>query len=307
MILSTVPRRVPPLGAPAGRYWTHDFPRDMKSGAYVSVTLSGLDKQLIWLGNTGGGLKKKQKKQDKLPRSTLIELEYSTKIKAYSLFVNMDESLVFVFGRLDSPIALAPEILVPRETTLTTYYAAKNRERKILHGYYQGPGHPVLNIHWALAKYSAFFSIDTNSWLVKGLGKVSATVAIRSNSRNITEGACYTSSDLLYRDLAINADGNPELHALWKFLTHMEQTLPHNMPGKIGIIIDTEYSLLKAINQRKSPIYKDYFLPPAFDLLYATADAGSQEFMPNTLIRQCDRLASDNLKEFLVRNNRVRE
>jgi hypothetical protein len=307
MALSTVPRRVLPPGAPAGRYWTHDFPRDIKAGAYVSFTLSGLDKQLIWVEDAGVGLKKKQKKQDKLPRSTLIELEYSTKIKAHRLFVNMDESLVFVFGTIDTPIALFPEILVPRETTLTTYYAAKKRERKILHGYYQGPGHPVVNIHWALAKYSEFFSIDTNSWLVTGLGKVSATVAIRSNARKITEDACYTSSDLLYRDLVINSDGNPELHALWKFLTHLEQILPHNMPGKIGIITDTEYSLLKAINQRKSPIYRDYFLPPAFDLLYATADAGPQEFMPNSLIRQCDRLASDNLKEFLVRNNRVRE
>lgn len=303
---STARRNVLPPGAPAGRYWTHDFPKDIEAGSHLSLTLSDIDKQLIQFVGDEVGPKRAPKDRNRIPRSTLIELDYSNKIKALRLFLNMDASIAFVFGTIASPLVLAPTVLVPRETTLTTYYPSK-RGKKILHSYYQGPGHPVLDIHLALTQYTEFFSIDTNSWPVAGIGVVSATAAIRSNTRIVSENACYTSSDMVYRDLNIKADGNPELYALWKFLTHLEELRPENASGKIGIITDTEYSLLKAINQRKYPIYRDYFMPPQFDLLYATADAGPQEFMSNSLIRKCDSLATEYLNEFLARNKRRRE
>ena len=65
--------------------------------------------------------------------------------------------------------------------------------------------------------------------------------------------------------------------------------------------------MLKAINERKVPLFNNEFLPGAFDLLYEPADADTDEWMVNRLIGQCDKLSKAQLQEFLLRNGRVRE
>lgn len=304
--LSKMAHVLPP-GVPSGKYFTHDFPEDIQGGCHFSVTINGVEKQLLNVDGLNVKPAPKPKNQNRVTRSTQIQFEYPSKVKPIRLFVKMDSTLVFIYGKIDSPIVLEPSVLVPKESFLTTFYPRKAKD-KILHAYSQGSGHPFLDIHLALEKYPDFFTIDTNCWNVRGIGKVAATTAIHSSAKRVTDSACFVSSDFWYRDLAINPDGNPELYAIWAFLQELRRKLPSWPPNsKIAIVTDTEYSLLKEINQRKAPLYRDELLPTAFDLIYATADAGTDEWMVNRLINQCDKISKAQLQEFLLRNSRERE
>lgn len=299
--------RALPLGVPSGKYFTHDFPEDIQGASHFTVTLNGVEKQLHNVDGLSVAPAPKPKNQNRITRLTQVEFEYSTKVKPICLFVNMDSAQVFIYGRIDSPIFLEPSVLVPKESLLKTFYQRKAKN-KILHAYHHGSGHPVLDIHRALEKYSDFFTIDTNCWKVSGIGKVAATTAIHSNTKRVSDIAGFVSSDFYYQELAINPKDNPELYAIWVFLQELRRKLPSWPPNsKIALVTDTEYSLLKEINQRKIPLYGDDLLPAAFDLLYATADAGTDEWMVNRLIKQCDKLSTAQLQEFLLRNNRERE
>jgi hypothetical protein len=292
---------------PDGEYFTHDFPADIEPGDNFTITLGGVDKQLHNIDGLRVEPAPRPKNQSRTPRFTEVHFEYSTKVKPIRLFIKTDSSLVFIYGAIDSPIILQPSILVPERSTLTTFYPRTNKN-KVLHAYHQGAGHPVFDIHLALENYSQFFTIDTNCWNVRGLGKVAATTAIQSTAKRVPGNASYVSSDFCYQDIAINPEGNPELPAISLFLQELERSLPSWPPkGKIAIVTDTEYAILKAINERKAPLFNDEFLPEAFDLLYATADAGTDEWMVNRLIGQCDKLSKAQLQEFLLRNGRVRE
>lgn len=299
--------RVLPPGIPGGRYFTHDFPEDIQGGNHFTVTLTGVEKQLLNVDGLRVEPAPKPKNQSRIPRSTEVLFEYATKVKPIRLFMGIDSPRVFIYGMIDSPIVLEPSVLVPKSSTLTTFYA-KTKKDKILHAYYQDMGHPILDIHLALEQYSQFFTIDTNCWNVRGLGKVAATTAIHSSARRVSDNASFISSDSYYQDIAINPNGNPELQAIHTFLKELKRMLPSWPPkGKIALVTDTEYSMLKEINERKVPLYKDDLLPDAFDLFYATADAGTDEWMVNRLIGQCDKLSEAQLQEFLLRNGKERE
>lgn len=291
-----------PIGAPAGEYWIEEFPSDMPPGSSFNVTISDVQKRLINFDADTLGPIKKQKGASKIPRSTQLEFEFFTKVRPIRMFIKTDGKLVFVFGVIDSPIVLAPQILIPAQSSLITFYEGTGR-RKILHGYNQGSGHPVLDINRALEQYVEFFSIDTNCWDIKELGRISATVAIQANARLITDKTCYFSGEKTYHSFAINPEGNPELHGIRQLLVHLEEKFPGKAGERVGIITDTEYGLVKLMNQRKIPVCENYFLPEAFDLIYATADAGPDEYMVNRLMKKCDKLASEALKDFVKQHS----
>ena len=58
--------------------------------------------------------------------------------------------------------------------------------------------------------------------------------------------------------------------------------------------------MVKAWNERTEPFYDGHRLPDGVDIFYATADAGSEEFMPNRLMRACDSLSAKKLREVIA-------
>lgn len=243
------------LDAFANRRFVHNFPTDVPAGTEVIVTFGGVDKQLLNENGLGFEPAARQAKQQRLPRSTQIQFEFDLKIKPVRLVVDMDGAEAYIFGQVDSPIVLTPEILVPKRSTLTTFYSRKGKN-KVLHAYHQGRGHPALDIHLALKRYSEFFCIDTNCWRVEGLGIVAATTAIHSTARIVTKGACFVASDMYYQDISINPTGNPELHGIWTFLNDLRARLPSPMTGKVALVTDTEYSKVMDWNDRTEPFFE---------------------------------------------------
>lgn len=57
---------------------------------------------------------------------------------------------------------LYPQLLIPRRSTLTTYYERKGK-KKLLHAYFQGAGHALINIDRVFEPYGRVYCVDTNS------------------------------------------------------------------------------------------------------------------------------------------------
>lgn len=67
---------------------------------------------------------------------------------------------------------------------------------------------------------------------------------------------------------------------------------------KVGIVIDSELGNLEGYNNRTIPIFGQWYLPENYTFMYATADA-SDEWC-NKMIKQCDKTASQRLKEIIA-------
>ena len=296
-----IPQRPPPsdlVGLPIGDYYTHDFPRDIPAGTKIQLTISGLEKQLLNFSEGGMAPDQKKKQREKKQRRLDLVLVFSHKIRPIRLFFDKNARIAFVYGKRDSPIVVGPEILKPCESQLLTFYN-KPKKRKILNACFFDAGHPVTDIHRAMDSCKALLAVDTNYKTVPGIGIVAATTALTASTRAVSSDACYTNSTETRQVITIDPPGNPELYGIWVMLQHYLDTNPELRRHELGLITDTEFGLVEAINRRQQPIFGNNLLPNNAKLFYATADSGSMEFIPNLLIRECDKASTRHLNSHL--------
>lgn len=65
---------------------------------------------------------------------------------------------------------------------------------------------------------------------------------------------------------------------------------------RIAVITDHDLSRHSKYNTKELPIYKDFYLPDNFTLVYASSDTGKENIL-NMLITECDKDATNILKE----------
>lgn len=288
------------LQRPKDRLIVHRFPRDISPGKVVSVELGGVKKELL---DTKGPVirpPKPQRNRTRQERFTLLEMEFEQKVVAHELRVNLTTSEVFLIGQVYSALILEPQILIPHRSTLSTYYARKGK-KKMIHAYFQSAGHPFINIDRVLEGYDRVYCVDTNTALNHRGKKVAVTTALAAKSKRLGEVALHTGSD--YTIQVVSRDpppGNPELHGIWAVLKFLVRERPELVEGRLAIITDTEFGMVKAWHERTEPFYDGHRLPDGVDIFYATADAGSEEFMPNLLMRTCDSLSKKKLREIMI-------
>ena len=287
------------IGLPPGKYLIHKFPADMKTGESLRVTLNGVKKRLINFDEDNVKPNKQPKQPEKNTRHTEITLKFSYKFKAIKLFLDMASQIIFVFGKRDSPIDLRPEILKPSEAQIITYYKKKTK-KKILNACYFGAGHPVADMHRAMANCDVLIAADTNYKEVPRKGIVAATTAIEATLNVVTDEACHLKSGPMRQIIEVDPPGNPELFGIGKVMYHFCETNPNLKDKSIGIITDTDFELIKGINRRTIPFFETMFLPKNVTLFYATSDSGSAEFMANMLIRKCDKASTEHLNNYLA-------
>lgn len=74
--------------------------------------------------------------------------------------------------------------------------------------------------------------------------------------------------------------------------------------GQIGIIVDSELGKIKNINFRRAPLIDDFYLPPNFELIFASDNSGKEEYFSNKLIAACEANSKRMLEE-IERDNRL--
>ncbi len=281
------------------KLFVHRFPRDLPPSEALSVEIGGVEKYQV---DTAGPVIRPpilRPNQHRQKRFTLVEMEFGQKVIAHELRVNFTTSEVLLIGQIHSTLILEPQVLIPCRSTLTTYYARKGK-KKVLHAYFQSSGHPFINIDRVLEGYDRVYCIDTNTAINRSGQKVAVTTALAAKARRVGESAVHIGSDYTIQVVARDPPpGNPELHGIWSVLGFLVRDHPGLVEGRLAIITDTELGMVKAWHERTEPFYGGHRLPYGVDIFYATADAGSEEFMPNQLMRVCDSLSARKLREVI--------
>lgn len=271
----------------------------MPPGDTLSVTIGGIKKGLL---DTAGLIIKpiKEPRQKRLERFTDVEMEFGQMVIAHELRVNLTTAEILVVGRIHSPLFLHSQVLTPRKSTLTTYYQRKGKN-KLLHAYFQDVGHAFISIDRVFELYDRVYCVDTNTSTNQSGRKVAVTTALTVTSSRVGENAVHVGSDHTIQ-LVTNEPppGNPELHGIWSMLGFLWKNHPNLLQGRLAIITDTDLGKVKAWNERTEPFYDGHGLPDGVDIFYASADAGSEEFMPNRLMKACDSLCTQKLREVLA-------
>ncbi|HVZ45613.1 MAG TPA: hypothetical protein VHA82_17515 [Ramlibacter sp.] len=289
------------LQKPGDRVHVQRFPSDIGAAQRVTVELGGVMTHLMNV--EGLALRRPKSRREKRQRRfTLLDMEFLQRVIARELRVNLTTSEVFLIGRTYSPVILAEEILTPNKSTLTTYYKREGGKKKILHAYYYSAGHPFINIDRVLDTYDRVFCIDTNTGVNRRGQTIAVTTAIWGKGKRLGDVASHMQSDATLQVIDKDpAPGNAELHGIAKVFSHLNHNAPQFLEGRIAIITDTEYDRIKAWNQRTETFYNDHNLPVGVDIFYATSDSGSDEFMANKMMRACDTLSTQKLREELAK------
>ena len=283
-----------PFGAPPGRYGIIDLPRNVKAARFVTIELADKARKLNLFLDGASAPSRQPRVRGLQARYTRLRIDYGADVNVTRAYLNHDTSFVFVVGRLASPLVLRDDILLPCEVTLTTYYIT-GRGEKVLHECYLLSQHPPADIGWALTRFDEYYAVDTNTVDAAGIGRLSVTAVLKGRAARLEDGFSVSDYELVHREAAIDVVGNPELHALYNIARRLEAAYPEGSRKLIGLITDTEHSILREINFRRQPLYLDYYLPPNLELIYATSDTGATEYMPNKMMRECDTAASQAL------------
>lgn len=177
----------------------------------------------------------------------------------------------------------------PIDLPLTTFYERKSGKDKVVNylpaGALTDPNKIILN-------YDRIIAIDTNT-----KEKTSVTAIAQCFTQKTPSGfdgiiiiTCHKWDSTQFP--------KPEMQA-WAAVMHkMILQKPEILTSdiRIAVIVDSELGLLQEYNTHQRSLAPNFYLPPNFTLIYASADSGS-EFLANKLIQLCDKHATQTLNQ----------
>lgn len=170
------------------------------------------------------------------------------------------------------------------------YERAKKGKPKVIHRATANPVDIQREPTQALMRFRTLVAIDTNTRVIDGVS-VSMTawimlIGLRWDEKNPVQWhASIADQDALeFHDATVS----PELLG-WHQIAELAA---RSLPRPIGLIVDSDLGRISEINQRKQPLFDAIYLPEGAELIYASADVGTGEFVGNKAIQYCDRLAT---------------
>lgn len=151
------------------------------------------------------------------------------------------------------------------------------------------------SIHKLLTGFDLIFAIDTNTITIKDK-LVSVAFCFMGNvyytSENVIECKYGHFNNFEYNSLN---SSEAEKKGVYDTIQSIISNKNYNEKLNIAIISDADLIQHQKINNCEIPILNDFFLPANFQLLYASADSGSENIL-NRLIKLCDKACTYKLK-----------
>jgi hypothetical protein len=204
----------------------------------------------------------------------------------YGVPVSLDGLRIENTGELS--LTASGAAVPPVAAYLETTYQRGGKASKIIHRTPLDPRNLSVDPNLALERFNLLLAIDTN--YVSGPdGVTSVSCIVHCDYRSVGAKVlvAYEARQLL--ELR-NVAGPAERIAWWILIENVRANAKFSSVMSVGIVVDSDFGNIAAYNDRSRPIVGEYYLPPKFELLYATADTGS-EFVANKLIVYADREA----------------
>ena len=225
------------------------------------------------------------------PREVSLIFQVPETTKVDGIVLGPDGSISLVRG--GHPIQLS-------EAAVEFAYS-RSKRRKVLFRADIDPAAPKLDPHTPLLTYNVVYAVDTNTIQLHG-ERVSVACAVQCLIRQ-ENGSFFVKPSIAGAMELRNVSGDPERVA-WRLFCQCVSEHPQYRPTlRVAMIVDSSLDSLRDFNTRSVPVIDDWFLPPNFTLLYATADAATTT-IGNRLMRTCDKNATQVLE--LIRKARAR-
>lgn len=245
----------------------------------------------------GSGKKYKDCCFPKKPRINLRTIHLTDeKLKKHSSDKNLDIDL-YVDGINDTARIVdskSKETIAETENYITRGYFGDKRFKTIYQIPINKKSCPSCELE-IFQIFNSIIAIDTNRLSVRNkpfyLG-----VAFQFKYLNDSEMPIQPYLIKLF-DLDINTE-RPENCNWYRLIDFIKNHKIYNSKQKIGLIVDSDLGEIVNYNNRLKPIYKDYFLPDNFTLIYATSD--KKDSLLNLMIKLCDnflKLFSENINK----------
>jgi len=261
---------------------------------HLSVALTRNDKNITMFDVSPSrlALRKRAKGKSQNQRFEKVDITFANKVIIKNIKFAIDGSQLDIIGHQH---CLLPKVqhIKPSFIELTAYYERASKP-KILYKYSCADIYPPGNIHWVMKGWTRFYAIDTNTREIEGV-QVSVTSVIQGYVFDTAKGVGSYKLDTYYTEANINVSGNPETLAICKLISKVSKEFADNANLRFGIITDSELGLIDKYNARIEFLLPGLLLPPNFHIMYATADAGRDTFMPNKMMAMCDQAASEAL------------
>lgn len=271
-----------------------DIPDSTPPAELFEFTISGVRSSLITL-DENNVVAPNRGKSAKLERYTLVSIRFKTKVKVRRWRLTMDGKHIELFGTPVSVLLLPETSLVPSEVEMVTYYGRPSK-RKVLSAFYFENESPPSTPHCALERFDQVYGIDTNTVSFEEFGPLSVTIAMKVSMTRIGNEYGNFRTESFVQFARRNVSNNPEVSG-WVEVLHHILADPRHVQKKIGIVVDSELGKLQQMNARRIPLMDNFYLPSNFELVFATDASGTEEFIPNKLIRACDKAASLNIDD----------
>ncbi len=192
--------------------------------------------------------------------------------------------------------------ITPTTASIETFYERSSKPKLLNRVPVSSPAISN-NLNETLVQFSSLVAIDTNTRVINNR-RISASGIVTADIERHDD----TYSFLMRRSLLeIRGIQEQEEQYAWRFLFEILTKDPQfHGQTRIGVIVDANASNIEAMNRREMHVWQGSFVPSNVQLLYATSDAGS-EYIPNRMIKDCDKLASQLLEHLDASGLAVKE
>ena len=149
------------------------------------------------------------------------------------------------------------------------------------------------NVSRGLTRFDWVFAVDTNT---VEIGGVRVSVAASHLLANIgVSGRQWTFTPVAQEAFEFHDATEPPERVAWWEIIQRVRTEADIRAGRLALVVDSDLGSLSDFNARRIPIVDGYHLPEGVELVYGSADGGTQEQITAAAIAECDRRATQIL------------
>jgi hypothetical protein len=189
-------------------------------------------------------------------------------------------------------------LIKPDVTFSQTHYAGQSGKEKVITRIQDKviPNEGDL-MKYLLSSFDLIIAVDTNTKVI-GSETVSVTGVVHCVVQVTSDPAAYNVEFPWHGSVLVRNCPNelsPEKFG-WKTVIQETNKDPRNIPKRFALVTDHDLDNHTSYNSRRIPIFRDFYLPANFILMYGRGDGPSQNLL-NYVVRQCDKKSTDILKE----------
>lgn len=242
-------------------------------------------------------MSKRKKRGPKYNRNNHIKTDKSITISKYDkIFVSYDKCQFIISDEAGNPYDTGLQ-------SMTRFYQGERKKRVVAKAtHLQYMTNEVGS--WS-DNFDFVFAVDTNTHLQKCEGFFcSAAMVYYGDIKRISD---YERNMICKPFMIIDWYHSSKIKietVTWmELIKKLQEIIPKDK--KVGIVIDSELGKLEGYNNHTTPIFEQWFLPENYTFMYATADSNDE--WCNKMIKQCDKGATQRLKEIIkaprIKNN----